>query len=196
VQKTPKGFAVHPRGRYKVVDDKGDEIGVEDVNNLPEKTEEEAQPAIEVDEKWQFSELKTGIQNTVKAMESLSPGVRFSPCTTQDLLAHQIWMEAFVRVVERHFLKIEASLSISSQRLEKLCDDLEDLEGRVQHESELVDLWADRHGAQTDLIKKLGDDQISIELTQKDQYLAIEQLKQKLAALTPQKQKTASKTQV
>jgi len=87
------------KGRHEdcaLVDDKGNEIFV--ALELPDMSDEEV-----------YKQLMLSINHQIEAMENLSQGARFSPCTNQDLLAHLIWIQAVLKIVDRRLAQASSS---------------------------------------------------------------------------------------
>lgn len=77
------------REGYALVDDKGNEIMIRGEIDKSSGHNEI------------FNQLMIGLKSQIDFMENLSPSMKFSPATNQDLLAHLLWTQSVLQVLER-----------------------------------------------------------------------------------------------
>lgn len=87
------------KSSYALIDDKGNEIDMEDKKLV--KAETIYPEGERIDNSIIFGELMLSLDHQIEAMENLSQAAKFSPCVTQDLLAHLIWLQGLIKVLVR-----------------------------------------------------------------------------------------------
>jgi hypothetical protein len=103
VQKVIKGYAVSPGANYCMVDDEGNEILIKDEPAAAHKQPSERGGDGDPDSEAKMRELMLALAHQIEAMESWSSQGRFAPCTNQDLLAHLVWLNAWLKLQREHY---------------------------------------------------------------------------------------------